>query len=310
MGRKIMVSRPADDRIGIIGGSDIAALPGIGLSRWSTPYELYKRYTGKDGKTGESHEREMMFLYGHLMEDVAQKMAEKEYGVTMRRCNVAYADEDTPYLVCHPDRRLVGDGENTVYCEIKAPRYMDKGLWGEEDSDQTPDDYMVQGQSYFICCPNCREVWFLVVSGGRLHRYIVRPNEELMEMIVKAARSFHDKVEAGWIPEPSTPAEAAERWSAPVEQVAMADMHMQGVVDEWRSLKGQEKSIKARKETLETEIKNFMGERMYLSIEGMDKPVATWKPQASVRFDSVRFKGEHPDLYTQYSKTSSTRVLR
>ena len=303
---KIMINRPVDDRVGVIGGSDIAALPGIELSRWSTPYDLYKRYTGKERQEID-HDKEMMFLYGHLMEEVAHKMAERKYGVAMRRCNVAWADEDMPYLICHPDRRLVGD--NSIYAEIKAPRYLDTSLWGEEDSDKTPDDYMLQGQSYFLCCPKCEEVWFLVVAGGKLHRYIVKPEERLMEAIRVAAKDFHDRVEDGWIPDPSTPAEANERWRAPVDQVVEADSHILAVVHDWREAKAEAKALKVRQDGLETQIKNYLGDCIYLS-DGGTKPIVTWKPQSSTRFDSVAFRADHPDIYAEYARTTQSRVLR
>jgi len=40
------------------------------------------------------------------------------------------------------------------------------------------------------------------------------------------------------------------------------------------------------------------------------KSICTYKEQSSTRIDSTLLKKEDPDLFTKYSKTSSTRVFR
>ena len=44
--------------------------------------------------------------------------------------------------------------------------------------------------------------------------------------------------------------------------------------------------------------------------DGRREVLATFKAQTSSRIDSSRLKKEHPDIYEEYAKTSSTRVFR
>ena len=60
-------------------------------------------------------------------------------------------------------------------------------------------------------------------------------------------------------------------------------------------------------EQQENEIKLILGEN---EIGKSNKYTVTWKNQESRRLDTDRIKKEAPELYTEYTKLSQTRVMR
>ena len=69
------------------------------------------------------------------------------------------------------------------------------------------------------------------------------------------------------------------------------------------------KELEAEAEALTDQIKAAMIDRSTETLEG-DGWKATWKNVQSSRFDSKSFKADHGDLYTAYSKpTTTTRFL-
>lgn len=69
------------------------------------------------------------------------------------------------------------------------------------------------------------------------------------------------------------------------------------------------KELEQEAEALTDQIKAAMIDRSTETLEG-DGWKATWKNVQSSRFDSKSFKADHGDLYTAYSKpTTTTRFL-
>ena len=85
---------------------------------------------------------------------------------------------------------------------------------------------------------------------------------------------------------------------------------------DWQSLKAikeQIKGLQLREQELTDKICKAIGDKEGIATEGADgrrEVLATFKSQTSSRIDSARLKKEHPDIYEEYAKTSSTRVFR
>ena len=69
-------------------------------------------------------------------------------------------------------------------------------------------------------------------------------------------------------------------------------------------LKLQYEVIADEIEGLENQLKDFISESE--GIEG----VATWKTQIRKSFDQVRFREQHPDMYSHFSKEKPYRIFR
>lgn len=73
----------------------------------------------------------------------------------------------------------------------------------------------------------------------------------------------------------------------------------------YRHLLSMIAELEAEAEALTDKIKAAMVEQGTEALQG-DGWKATWKNVTSSRFDSKRFKADHADLYSQYSKQTTT----
>lgn len=71
------------------------------------------------------------------------------------------------------------------------------------------------------------------------------------------------------------------------------------------SVRAMIKELEAEAEALTDRLKAAMVERGEESLQG-DGWKANWKNVSSSRFDSKRFKADYADLYSQYSKATTT----
>lgn len=301
--------RSVEDRQGLLGGSDIATLFKCGFL---TSLQLWERYTGA-GREVVDKDTEEMFRIGHLVEDVVSKVISERYGVKVVKDNRRHFRTDMPYLGCHPDREVVGlvDGKK-VYIEIKASAWSLE--WGEPDTDQIPMKYHFQLATYFLTLPRCDEVWLCRFHGNKVDRYIVRPNEKLQELVVKAARQWHDKVAEGWKPEAEDDSEAVFLYNHPTDQCLEADPVLMQKAEERIRLKEEKKQIDKELAPIELELKNALGNSSYLVVtdaKGKQKTLCSWKAQERRTFDLDACRKAHPEVdFDKYYKTSITRVFR
>ena len=84
----------------------------------------------------------------------------------------------------------------------------------------------------------------------------------------------------------------------------MSNPTMESKVKELLELKRMKEELEAEITSLEDEIKTVMGDEETL-LAGAFK--VTWTPYTTSRFDSTRFKKDHADLATAYTKTTTVR---
>ena len=89
----------------------------------------------------------------------------------------------------------------------------------------------------------------------------------------------------------------------------MSTIELNGVAHNLMEVRAMIKELEAEAEDLTDQIKAVMVERGEEVLTG-DGWKASWKNVNSQRFDSKAFKADHADLYSQYSKaTTTTRFL-
>jgi len=77
------------------------------------------------------------------------------------------------------------------------------------------------------------------------------------------------------------------------------------IVQDLMSVRSMIQELEAEAEALTDKLKSHMVEQGTETLTG-DGWKATWKNVNSSRFDSKAFKADHADLYTAYSKTTTT----
>lgn len=77
-------------------------------------------------------------------------------------------------------------------------------------------------------------------------------------------------------------------------------------VQELRELRRMAEELAGEIEAAQDAIKAYMAAQDVDTLTGTDYKI-TWKSVTSSRFDSKSFKADHADLYTAYSKPSTSR---
>lgn len=300
-----------------IGGSDVAAI--LGFSPYKSPYQLWLDKTGRSERKESQNESAH---FGNLLEDVVAKEFSRRSGMKVQRVTQQLFLEEHPWALGNIDRAVINpeisgnvrfkDGALTTdqLLECKtASEYMSK-LFGEEGSDQVPDYYLTQCL-WYLMITGCQVIHLAVLIGGNKFRmYRIERDDDLIESIFKQVKAFwFNHVIADVPPDPTCFDDVLHRWSKHVvgKQVE-ATFEQIKLGEELVSVQNRQKADKAREDEIKLSLASSMQDSEMMISQG--KTLFTYKEQSSTRIDSTLLKKEEPDLFTKYSKTSSTRVFR
>jgi putative phage-type endonuclease len=284
-----------------IGSSDAAAV--LGLSRWSTPLEVWALKTGAIEKE-EGEETLAQYLGKELEETVAQLFSKKT-GLKVRRANEAILHKDHPFLGANIDRAVVGKREG-LECKT-ASGWKAKEWAGEE----IPQEYIIQ-------CHHCLAVtgwdrWHLAVLIGNQDFVIkvIERDEALLKTLVDKEKLFWEAyVEPKVMPGIITANDSDVLYrlfpAATPNQIELPD-EITRLIEERNALVQDVKSVEKQIDQHENAIKAALKDNE-AGVAG--KWLVTWKNQSQVRLDTDRIKLEAPQLYAQFGKETKFRQLR
>lgn len=300
-----------------IGGSDIAAI--LGVSPYATAYDVYQ------SKTQPVSEDSNEFAYwGTVLEDVVAREFAKRSGLKVQNVNFMMRHPVHTFAVANIDRAVVNrdiagnvrykDGKLTTdqIVEIKtASEYVGKN-WGDEDSDEVPDQYQCQAQWYMGVTGVDVCHMAVLIGGNKYRQYRIERNQELIDVLFETAHDFwHNHVLAGVEPDATTLQNAKDKYPRHDPETTLdvaPDSETAKVFEHYESLKAQEKELKTAITAAQTDLICQIQNNETLAIDG--EVVATYKTQVSNRFDIKSFKTDMPELAERYTKQSESRVMR
>lgn len=301
-----------------IGGSDIAAI--LGVSPYATAYDVYQ------SKTQPLSDEDMNeFAYwGTVLEDTVAREFSKRSGLKIQNVNYLMRHPTHRFAIANIDRAVVNrdvsgnvrfkDGKLTTdqIVEIKtASEYVGKN-WGNEDSDEVPDQYQCQAQWYMGVTGVDVCHMAVLIGGNKYRQYRIERNQDLIDVLFETAHDFwHNHVLAGVEPDATTLQNAKDKYPRHNPDTTLdvePDSETAKVFEHYESLKAQEKEIKAALELAQTDLICQIQDNEALAIDG--EVVATYKTQVSNRFNSSQFKKDMPELAEQYIKQNESRVMR
>jgi predicted phage-related endonuclease len=299
------------DRSKFIGSSDAAAI--LGVSKWKTPYQLWLE------KTGQWHEpsdaaRDKVLTRGKRWEPVVVEMLldelrDRGHEVEVIGRNLRYTDQGCEFLACELDLELIVDGEE-CNGEMKTVHPFAAKDWGEPGTDQIPVYYTAQAMHGLMIKPRRKCIVAGLIGADDLRVHEVLRDDDLIHSMRQAEIDFWQRVRDGVPPDPVSVDDLALMFrSDDGSEVALpegGDLHDDLL--KLRSVKAKLKAYEQEEALLEFRLKRYMGQAQILTLQG-DK-AASWKGQESKRFDLESFKAEHPKLYKEFTKPSSTRVFR
>lgn len=292
-----------------IGGSDIAAV--MGLSRYKTPLKLWAEKTGKVEAPDLSGVEAVEM--GKELEQFVADMFTKRTGKIVRKAPKAYTHRDYPFMVAHIDRLVTGTDE---ILECKTCNAFKKDEWEE---DEIPQEYILQ------------VIWYLGITGKKIghiacliggQKFVYKQIEfdaELFDKMVETAKIFWQHVQDD-IPVAvmsnddetladmyGTPSDFIIEMFPEDEKSADAVIVFEENVRYLQELKMHISEMDKEKKEIENKIKDVIKNNLGIRTP---KYLITWKAQTSHRFDDKKFKEENPDLFNEYIKENTFRVMR
>jgi putative phage-type endonuclease len=301
-----------------IGASDASAV--LGLSRWTSPYEVWAEKRGYLPPTPDNDAMEL----GRLLEPVIADRWSATSGIPVRKAGLM-ASRERPWQLASVDRLAACGG----LVEIKTLSHRVAQEW---DDGQTPDHAEAQSQ-HQMAVTGRSHVHVVGLQDGRtwLERVVVRDDALIADLTKVEDEFWHEHVLAGVEPpvdgSVSTTETLNARW--PGQLGAEVDGGEELARLREQKLAADEAVAAAEGELalVKNQIRALLGD----ATEGLvgDLEVATWRrngvfsesalarnypelheqllvPVTSMRVDVERLKREHPDAYA----ASRARVLR
>lgn len=297
-----------------IGGSDIAAI--LGLSKYKTPYSLWLDKTGRqtEDSAGEAA------YWGNVLEDVVAKQFSLVTGLKIQRVNQCLVGPE-PWMLANIDRAIVNPAiakrvylkggrlttDQILECKT-ASGWLEK-LWGES-TESIPDYYLTQCQWYMgvTGAEVCHAA--VLIGGQKFRHYRIEADPELFQILAGEARAFWENhVLADQPPEPTSFDDCAHLWGQAEEgSILEADSELLAMIEDLKGFKADIKAAQAEADQIELGIIKRLGVAETVMDSG--KRLLTYKTQTTNRLDSKALKAAHPELAEQFTKTSTSRVLR
>lgn len=282
---------------GKIGGSIVSAI--IGQNPWESPLSAYLRLRKEVSPTPDNPAMER----GRRLEPVVATMfagSHPEYDVRYNRKGTEepeeYVDEEHPFLIGHPDRLLYDKKGNLVAgLEIKTSNVSNSKMWGTENTDSIPTNYLIQCQWYagISKLPEWLVAVAFVDDFGKIRFYreykVVADNELYNALRGCAIKFWRDNVVAGVAPVMDKVNDTMKRWlvekyPANTQEIGVATQDEECLLA--RLIESKELLEKARQkyELCEAKVKQAIGDRDGITSETFGK--VTWKlSKASSKVD-------------------------
>lgn len=234
-----------------IGASECAAI--LGIDPYCTPYELWMIKMGNMEKQDISQKPHI--IMGHLLEPIVAKRYSQLTGNSVARVNKAYRHKDFPHMLCHLDRKIVGQRKAV---EIKTANPFSTN-WGDAGTDEIPQNYIAQVQ-YQLACTGWDENDLIVFRGTTdLRIYPFKRDESIINIITDKVNYFwNHHILKNIPPEPTTRSDLKIMYPNNNGSYIDVTHNIKNHLEEYRDIKDKIKTLDSNKEKIEKEIIEFI----------------------------------------------------
>lgn len=283
-----------------IGASEIAAV--LGISPYDSPFSLYWRK-----KLGTITEQNEAMEWGLRHErTIAEKFGEN-HPEFIKVPGGLYRHPVHRWMLATPDLVLenVEPGRDEL-AQIKTTRSWDG--WGTPGTDQIPAHYAAQVQQEMTVY-GARRCWIPVLCGGNSYReYLVEWDPQDAQTIIFAGTDFMRRLADDNPPDldgaAATTATLKQLHPTVVDEVVTIP---QNVADQYRTRRELLADAQAAVTEVENQIRGLLGDAKTAVCDG--SKVAQRSVYDTTRIDTKRLKAEQPDIYAQYTATSTVNKL-
>ena len=299
----------------VFSASNTATWFGCGFK---TPLELYEKYKGIAPEEQISEESRKSMAFGTFFEDSVARFYAEQKGWKIKRCGeTAYWMDEMPYFICHPDRLVIGKDEEgrRVALEIKCVSPFSEG-WGEECTEDIPDHYYLQVQSYYACGVPCDIVHLVCMKGNRITAYPIKRDDDVVDEIRRRVAEAYFSFQKDIVPKTENYDEATKYYGRRVNQDAEgigANDEVLGIYERLIKIHYDQSILDEQEKTFKKDLMEKLGEApAFLSTEnGKVKKICYWSATNRTSFDTEALKKDHPEIDLEKYRTSTqTQTFR
>lgn len=266
-----------------IGGSDAAAV--VGLSKYTSPLELWLDKTGRD--TGDDEAGEAA-LWGNLLEPVVRDEVARRLGVEIHTVPAILAHESRPWQLVNLDGDIP---EIDAIYEGKTASVWLADDWAD---DNIPEAYLLQVQHALAVTGRARAICGVLIGGQKLEVRTVERDESLINMLIALEAQFWALVESDTRPE----ADGSQACTDLLNRVyAVADgtartlderasHEVEQLIEQRAQLAADIKALEAEKTRTENVLKEMCGDHEAL-VDPDGRQVFTWKNRSRSSLDEA-----------------------
>jgi putative phage-type endonuclease len=173
-----------------IGASEAAAA--CGLSSYRTPFDVYSWHAGLSVDTIQTEQME----WGHLLEGPVAMYGARKLGIHVRRGGSLLQSIEWPWMVCTPDYWA---GKDLI--QIKTANAFARDF-GEEGTDQVPQDYLLQEQHEMAVTGASRAHLWVLLGGQKFRHFLIpRDYETIIAIVELERRLWQERITPGVPPD-------------------------------------------------------------------------------------------------------------
>jgi len=290
-----------------IGSSDAPAI--MGLSPWGTPTDIFysKRpdlvnpnFTGEERKSTDA------IAAGNYLEDSILRYASDNLGVELIRNQFRVSKGPDKGILSATFDALVKDRNEAVEAKTTGITYFisrdQADLWGEPDTNEVPDYYLIQCH-HQILTGNLDRVWLFALIGGRgFVRYRIDRSEPICKALGDSLMDWWEAhVIPGVPPDPTVlPPESLIRSVRPTEgKVIDLDNEALALIAEWEAAKELTKDAEKNEGILRLKVEMVMGDAMFANLP--DGRQVKRVLESRSYFDKKALESENPELVAKHT---------
>ncbi|KOX16612.1 hypothetical protein ADL06_33165 [Streptomyces sp. NRRL F-6491] len=280
-----------------IGGSDVAAV--LGMSRYTSPIELYLDKLGELGEVPRSPELEEAAFWGHAHEPTVARVFSERTGLGVVEGPGMLAHVERPWMLANVDRFVIEQGSvpsSLLEIKTRSAFQLDEWLLG------VPDGPALQTHWYLAVTGYRHAHVAALLGGNRLVIHRVARDETLVEHLVEIVGAFWQNV-LDRVPPPVDGSEATAALLGHLHQgrrdaVTVADpADVLPLLDRRRELKAREERTTDELREVDNRLKFLAGEAEVVKVQG--RTAYTFRQNGPLA--TKRFAAAHPDLAQQYT---------
>lgn len=279
-----------------IGGSDAAII--CGLNKYKSASELWLEKTGQIEvkPAGESA------YWGTVLEPVIKAEFTRRTGLEVSPVNAILQHPEHSFILGNVDG-VVDDPElGPGIFEAKTANAFLAAAW----DDSVPEMYQLQLQHY-LAITGLEYAHIAVLLGGNTFKHQIVPRDnQIIELLIQLERHFWSLVESNTPPDIDANSTELLKRLYPDSTKTAIELPDEALdlIQAYETAATKEKEAQARKEDAGNKLKNMLESNEKGTVGDR---IVTWKTVNTDRFNTNKFKKEHPELYKQFVSKSSYR---